>query len=209
MDANKRIAIVGAGELGQQIAYCGKRNGYNIVAFFDDFMSERVVLDIPVIGKVNDIDHLKSCFDSLVIGIGYLHLDIRKSLFEELSLKNDFATIIDKTAYIDPSATIGKGSVIFPNVVLDKKVIVGDNVFVNISATIAHDSYIGNHSFLSPRVAIAGFTTIGQSSFLGINSTIIDNLNLPDNIRLGAGSVVVNCLEGEGLYCGVPAKKKK
>lgn len=34
---NERIAIIGAGDMGCQIAYMGLKNGYNIIGFFDDY----------------------------------------------------------------------------------------------------------------------------------------------------------------------------
>ena len=34
---NERIAIIGAGDMGRQIAYMGLKNGYNIIGFFDDY----------------------------------------------------------------------------------------------------------------------------------------------------------------------------
>ena len=32
-----RIAIIGAGDMGQQIAHMGAANGYSIAGFFDDY----------------------------------------------------------------------------------------------------------------------------------------------------------------------------
>ena len=206
---NGRIAIIGAGELGRQIAHLAAKNDYQIVGFFDDYCTEVAVYGISLLGGVKYINKNIDKFDSLVIGIGYKHMDVRKKLYENLNEKGiRLATIIDKTASVDPTAKIGAGSVISMNVTIDKGVEVEENVFINIAGCVAHDSTIGAHSFLAPRVAIAGFTIIGQQSFIGINATIIDNLHLPDGLRLGAGSVVISNLDGAGLYVGVPAIKK-
>lgn len=205
---NDRIAIIGAGDLGQQIFHLATKNGYQIVGFFDDYCNELIINEIPVLGGLKSIYKEANKYDSVVIAIGYKHMDIRCSLYAELKLHRvKFATIIDKTAMIDPTVKIGEGSVIATGVVLDKGVVVEENVFINLACCVAHDTIIGAHSFLAPRVAIAGFTHIGQFSFLGINSTIIDNLCLPSNLRLGAGAVVISNLKGAGLYIGVPAIK--
>ena len=44
---------------------------------------------------------------------------------------------------------------------------------------------------------------------LGIGTVLIDNITISDNIRTGAGSVVVNNLYDKGLYVGIPAKFNK
>lgn len=207
INMNERIAIIGAGELGRQIAHLAAKNDYQIVGFFDDYCTETAVYDIPLLGKIKDVYTKKDKYDSVVIGIGYKHMDVRKNLCEELNEKEiRLATIIDKTAIIDPTVKVGAGSVIMANVVIDKDASIGDNVFIYISVTIAHDSIIGSHSFLAPRVAIAGFTTIGESTFLGINTTIIDNLILCPHLIVGGGAVVVNNIQQPGIYAGVPAK---
>lgn len=204
---NGRIAIIGAGELGRQIAHLAAKNDYQIVGFFDDYCTEVAVDGIPLLGGVKYINKSIGKFDSLVIGIGYKHMDVRKKLYEDLNEKGiRLATIIDKTASVDPTAKIGAGSVIMANVVIDKDAVIGENVFIYISGTIAHDSIVGSHSFLAPRVAIAGFTTIGESSFLGINTTIIDNLILCPRLVTGGGAVVVDNILQPGIYVGVPAK---
>ncbi len=45
-----RIAIIGSGDLGQQIAYLGIKNGYNIVGFFDDLCMKTLVMGMPCWG---------------------------------------------------------------------------------------------------------------------------------------------------------------
>lgn len=206
---NEKVAIIGAGELGKQILHLANKNGCNVVGFFDDYCKESQIDGKPILGAVDNIYCKLDKFDSVVIAIGYKHMDVRQRLYFELKLHGiKFATIIDKTAIIDSTVIIGEGSVITSAVVLDKGVVIEENVFINVACCVAHDSVIGAHSFLAPRVAIAGFTHVGQSSFLGINSTIIDNLCLPSKIKIGAGAVVTSNLEGPGLYVGVPAIKK-
>lgn len=204
-----RIAIIGAGDMGQQIAHMGLINGYNIVGYFDDYHNiGNVIAGLPVLGSIEDIITKKDKFDSIVIGIGYKHFNVRKQLYEWLVAENIYRqNIIDKRAIVDETAEVGDGSIVMSNVILDKGVRIGANVFVNIGSTIAHDSFIGNHSFVAPRVAIAGFTRIGECNFLGINSTVIDNITTADNVFIGGGGVVIKSIEEEGLYVGVPVRR--
>lgn len=195
--------------MGQQIAHMGLINGYNIVGYFDDYHNiGNVIAGLPVLGSIEDIITKKDKFDSIVIGIGYKHFNVRKQLYEWLVAENIHRqNIIDKRAIVDETAEVGDGSIVMSNVILDKGVRIGANVFVNIGSTIAHDSFIGNHSFVAPRVAIAGFTRIGECNFLGINSTVIDNITTADNVFIGGGGVVIKSIEEEGLYVGVPVRR--
>lgn len=76
-----RLAIIGAGDLGIQIAHCAKRNGKEVVGFFDDFACPGInIIGISVLGKISDIHYLSTQFDELLIGIGYKHMDFREHI---------------------------------------------------------------------------------------------------------------------------------
>lgn len=205
----KTLAIIGSGDLGQQIAnYALSDNHYGKVVFFDDFTNEKSINTIPVIGKTADVEkafELKK-FDELLIGIGYKHLAVKKELFEKFNNKIPFGRIIHSTSWVDVTAIIEKGAVIYPGCIIDAKARIKENTVLNLGCTIAHDTYIGAHSFLSPRVAIAGFVKVEEQCVLGINSTIIDNINISSNTQIGAGSLVIKSIEKKGLYVGNPAR---
>lgn len=205
----KTLAIIGSGDLGQQLAHYALSDlHYGKIVFFDDFSKEKIVNDIHIIGKTTDVERafeLKQ-FDELLIGIGYKHLAEKKIIFEKFQAKIPFGKIIHSTALLDSAAIIERGVVIYPGCIIDAHAVIKENVVLNIGCTIAHDTIIGSHSFLSPRVAVAGFTTIEEQCFLGINSTIIDNINITAKTQIGAGSLVIKSIEKKGLYVGSPVR---
>lgn len=200
----KKLAIIGAGDLGKQIAYHAPKNGYKVVGFFDDYSNE-------VLGKIKEVKSVfeRGDFDELMIGIGYKHMDIRARLFDELVEVIPFATVVHPSAYIDSSCEIGAGTFIYPGCVLDMNVTIGQNVSLNAGCVIAHDSIVENHSMLSPGVVVSGFVTIEEKANLGTGTQVIDNIRVSTGVRTGAGAVVTNMLEKPGLYVGVPAVYKK
>lgn len=206
-----RIAILGAGDLGRQIAHIALQNGYNVIGFFDDYFNQSFVeYGLPLLGKVGEVVRMREKFDSVVIGIGYKHFSVRASLFRMMKDWDvPLASIIHHTAYVDETASIGEGVIIQARCVVDKDCKIGNNVFINISSTVAHDSSVGDHSFLAPCVAIAGATQIGACNFIGINATIINRLQIVDNVVVGAGAVVVDNIVEAGTYIGIPARKIK
>jgi sugar O-acyltransferase (sialic acid O-acetyltransferase NeuD family) len=207
---NKVLAIIGAGDLGKQIAHLAlSDNHYSQVVFFDDYINLNQVEGNIVIGKIRNVleSFENNKFDELIIAIGYNHFKFRAELYHFFNgQKIPFGRIIHTTSWIDSKAEIKNGVVIYPDCIIDANVLIGFNTILNLGCTISHDTEIGAHCFIAPRVAIAGFSKIGEQSFLGINSTIIDNLSICNNTQIGAGAVVVKNIEKSGVYVGNPAK---
>lgn len=209
----KRLAIIGSGDLGHQIAYHAKADKhYEPVGFFDDYQPVGSIRhELPVMGGVNDIvgKFNDGVFDCLMIAIGYKHMAFRMSLYRQFIDHVPFGTIIHSSAYIDKSCTIAPGTIVYPGCVLDMNVVLGGNVLLNAGCVIAHDTAIGESCFLSPGVKVAGFVKTEPGVILGIGTTVIDNILIKSGVRTGGGAVVIDDLEQPGLYAGVPAKLKK
>lgn len=193
--------------MGQQIAhYAISDNHYDKVVFFDDFTAEKEVNGFSVLGNSEAIisEFEKKAFDEILIGIGYKHLLVRKELFERFFNKIPFGKIIHSTSWVDATASINQGCVIYPSCSIDAHAIICANTILNMACVVAHDTIVGKHSFLSPRVALAGFINIGEMCVLGINSTVIDNISIVSKTKLGGGTVVIKNIENNGLYVGNP-----
>jgi sugar O-acyltransferase (sialic acid O-acetyltransferase NeuD family) len=210
MSDQKKLGIIGSGDLGQLIAhhalhYCG----FNSVLFFDDHKKPgEVVNNNLVFGSINDINaaYEKKEITHIIVGIGYKHIEFRKNVFERFEGIIPFASVIHPSAYIDKTCKIGNGVVVLPGCVLDMNVELQNNVLLNTGCVIAHDSVIMAHSFLSPKVTVAGFVKIGQCCNIGINTTIIDNIKIADHVQTGGATVVIEDLSKKGLYVGNPSR---
>lgn len=211
--SKKVLAILGAGELGKQIANIAiEDNHYDSTVFYDDNLYKTKKSTLKVLGPIEDDiifkDYKNKVFSELIVGVGYNYLFERKKLFEKFSKNIKIATIIHSSSFIDTSAIIKSGTVIYPNCTIDKAVVVQENTVINLSSVISHDSKIGAHSFLSPGVCVAGNTSLGKMCFFGISTTISGSVYVCDKVQTGAGTVVVDNLTKQGLYFGVPARKK-
>jgi sugar O-acyltransferase (sialic acid O-acetyltransferase NeuD family) len=204
----KTLAIIGAGELGMQIAnFALSDNHYSKVVFFDDYFKGDILNGYKILGTISDIQvrFIENCFDEVIIGIGYNHLEFKKKLFLDLKKnKIPIGTIIHSSSWIDKTATINNGCVIYPRSIIDAKSIIEENCIINLGCIISHDSVIKAHSFVSPGVTIAGFVQIGEMCNLGINATVIDGLKIVSNTKIGGGCVVIKDIIKNGLYVGNP-----
>ena len=211
--AMKRLAIIGSGDLGEQIAWhAANDNQYQVVGFFDDFAEMGVAKHgLPVLGKVADVrtSYANGVFDELLLAIGYKHFEQRMLIFDSLKNEIPFGRLIHSSSYVDDSVKLGRGVVIYPGCVVDMKALLHDNVLLNAGVVVAHDTTIGSHSFLSPGVKVAGFVRVGNCVSLGIGTAVVDNLTIADFARTGAGAVVIESITEPGLYVGVPARYKK
>lgn len=209
----KRLAILGAGDLGVQVAWHASQTGkFSVCGFFDDVKKKGELIEgIPILGSFKAIDTFYQAghFDQLVIAIGYNHMAFRESLFEKYRGKIPFAVIIHPSAIVDSSAIIEEGSILYPGCVIDMNAHIGRNVLLNACCVIAHDSSVGDHCFFSPSVSLAGFIKVGKKVNLGIGTIVIDSVQLCEGTKTGAGAVVISSTSEPGLYVGIPAKKIK
>lgn len=213
----RRIAILGAGELGMQalhyiLAGAPQHSCDSIAGWIDDTKKPSTdIAGYPVIGNVADTAALfrDNAFDALFIAIGYNHPDFKLSLIEKFKAEIPMINIIAPHTYLDPSATLGCNVMLYPGAIIDKEAQIGDGVILNLGAIVSHNSTIGRCSFLAPRAVVAGFSQIGECSFMGAGSTVIDNISICPHTRLGAGAVAAADISRPGLYLGVPARLRK
>lgn len=206
----QRVAIIGSGDLGAQLAHLAEQcAGYRPAGYYDDFAEKGSYKNgLPVLGGSEDVlqGFQAGAFDALIIGIGYKHLPVRRALFNRFAPHVPFATLVHPTVICDAGATVGAGSAVYAGCTIDAGVKIGANVLLNVGCIIAHDTTIEDHCFLSPAVSLAGFITVGHSSVVGINATLIDNLTVPPGTQIGGGTVVIKNPERSGLYVGNPAR---
>lgn len=206
----KKVAIIGAGDLGRQLSILAPQTGnYVPVGFYDDFaQAGQKRHALPVLGTLSQIsaDFAAHTFDALIMGIGYAHFEFRKNTFESLSKKIPFATLIHPSCVIDSSAKIGEGAVLYGGCIVSMGAEIKENALLYDGCVVAHDSVVGKHSILSPRVTLSGFSCIGECVNLGTGTILVDRIQITDHARTGAGAVVVKSINLPGLYLGCPAK---
>jgi len=208
-----RIAVIGAGLLGQQIAHHIKSDqGYEIIGFFDDYVEELTNQEYgPILGKIKEVRQLfeDGAYDQVIVGIGYKHFDFRWSCFEKLRNVVPFLTFIHSSCVVDRTSRIGEGSFLMAGTIIDDHVSIGENVFLQVGCSISHHSTVGENCFFGPNVTLAGCVSVERDCFLGVGSILIDSVNVTSKVQTGGGTVVINNIDEQGVYVGAPAHKIK
>lgn len=191
-----KIYIYGASGHGIVLADIAETCGYKEIVFVDD--NGDITFDMIK----NDTDI------PIVIAVG--KNSIREKLYKKAKESGfAIATLAHSSAIISPSAIIGDGVVVMPNVVVNAKAHIGDGAILNTACVIEHECKIGDFAHISPNVALAGNVTVGSLTHIGIGSSAKQGVVVGKNSIIGAGSVIVADIENDKIAYGNPCKVEK
>jgi len=199
-----RLIIIGAGGHGKVIADIALKNGYKNICFVDDNMMG-AVMGFPIIGTSNEVNALNDGRTGFIIGIG--NNAIRNRMAERYDVH--WVTLIHPSAQIAIGVSIGKGTVVMANAVVNACATVGAHCIINTGATVEHDNVIEDFVHISPGVKLSGTVVVGKNTWIGTGASVINNVEICENVVVGVGSVVVKDIQTQGTYIGVPARRIK
>ncbi|MBR3302713.1 MAG: acetyltransferase [Bacteroidales bacterium] len=205
------VAIFGAGGFGRELAcYINLQNReqpiWNLVGFFDDnqaLQGSQNEFGMILGGK----DLLNSWKTPLCVLIAIGSGATVKKIVEGITNKNvEFPNFFYKPSFIDESSVkFGRGNIII-DTHFSCAVSIGDFNMTVGGVGFGHDVEIGSYNSFMPGVKISGNVRVGNECFFGVNSVILQQLIIADNVKLGAGSVMMTKPKSDSLYLGVPAK---
>lgn len=199
-----RLVIIGAGGYGKVIVDNALKNGYTDIIFVDDNLTGEC-MGIPIVGTCAEIEKLNNGKTDFVIAIGDNFT--RKIIAERYNV--NWVTLVHPCALISVNVSIGIGTVIMANTVINAGARIGNHCILNTASVIEHDNTISDYVHISPKVALGGTVNIGACTHIGIGANVINNINICGGCVVGAGATVVQNIEAKGTYVGVPARKVK
>lgn len=210
----KDIVIYGAGGFGREIACLirlinEKQPQWNIIGFLDD--------NLELTGTANEYgtvlggaDWLNSYDKPIAVAIAVGSPKAVESIANKITNPNvEYPNLYaPSVSFLDKdSLKIGKGNIFCTNCFVSCNVTVGDFNLFNGYIPIGHDTVIGNYNVVMPSVNISGGVRMGDCNFFGVQSVVLQYLKIGNNIRVGAGSVIMRNTKDGFLYMGNPAKK--
>lgn len=200
-----RLALIGSGGHAKVLCSIARRRGWQVMGYYDDYRPPgTLVLGLPVLGKVEEVRELPaSCWVLVAIG----HNQRRREVFEQCKAWNRaLPVLIDPSAILDETVTVGEGTVIMPGVVVNVDTHIGHNCILNTSCSVDHDGHIGHHAHLCPGTHLAGTVSVGEGCMLGTGVSVIPGCKIGARTVVGAGAVVVRDLPADMVVMGVPAR---
>ena len=137
---SKSLLILGAGGHGFVIKEVAEACGYDKIDFLDDN-------NPSAIGRISEFDKIVRCYDEYIIGIG--NNKIRKMLSEKVGQNGCIATLIHPSAYISPSCSVGKGTVVEPKAIINARSLIGKGCIISVGSIVDHDAIIGNYTHIN------------------------------------------------------------
>jgi acetyltransferase EpsM len=192
------IYLYGAGGHAKVIVDIIEQAGNSVAGIFDDDSTKT----IWNFANLNFPGPFNSSLDELIISIG------NNQTRKRISLKHNVKYHIAKHpfALISPYSSIGAGTVIMGNVLINADTSIGKHCIINSSASIDHDCIIDDYVHISPNATICGGVTIGECSQVGAGAIVIPGKKIGDNAIIGAGAVVVKDVPDNSVVVGNPAR---
>ena len=203
----KNLILIGGGGHCKSVIDVAESAGYNILGILD--MPEEVgksVLNYKVIGTDEEIPEYVDKAE-FIITIGFIKSPaIRIRIYNRIiEAGGKLATIIASTAHVSRYATLGKGTVVMHQSVVNAGAKIGENCIINTFCNIEHDATIGDQCHISTGTMINGDCKVGERTFIGSQSVLVNGIAVGEDIIVGAGSVVKKSILEKGIYAGNPA----
>ena len=115
-------------------------------------------------------------------------------------------TFIHPEATVCRSASLGYGTIVLAQSVINSNVKIGNHNIILSGSIIEHDTEIGNHNFMAAHSCIGSGIKIGNYNFLGLNATYRTFVEIGNNNIIGMSSVVLHSIGNDLVLAGNPAR---
>lgn len=199
----EQVVIIGASGHGKVIADIIMQVGDYVKGFLDDADHlPEAIEGIPVLGKISSYEKYNGC--KFIVAIG--NALIRKRIVNELKDARWYTAIHPSAQISCLGVTIGEGTVVMAQAVINSCTTIGRHCIINSSAVVEHDNVLSDYVHVSPGAVLAGTVSIGENTHIGAGAVVRNNINITSDCIIGAGAVVISNTVQRGTYVGVPAR---
>lgn len=159
-------------------------------------------------GKLFGIDQLGEYQSNLfqqslaIVAIG--NNTSRKKASESVTHK--FGKLVHASVHVSQFSTIGEGSVLFHNSIIQTNAQVGRHVIINTGAQVDHDCVLEDFVHIAPGAILCGSVQIGEGTLIGAGAVIIPGVKVGRWSVIGAGAVVTQPVPDFSVGVGMPAR---
>lgn len=209
----KKAVIFGIGELSSLAWYVLTHDSaYEVAAFTVDaaYIDKQSHHGLPVMAFENLEQHFPPKEFALLVPLGWTRCNgLRAAKYAEGKRRGyAFATYVSTRAMVWPDLMIGENSMIYEGAIVQPFARVGNNCILRSGCHVSHHAVVADHVFLAAHAVVAGSATVSERCFLGLNSTVRDGVIVAPGCFIAAGALVTADTEPDGLYVGVPARRR-
>lgn len=210
------LVIIGAGDFAREVVALVERINtggikWNLLGYVDDNtdLIGQTVEGYKVLGSIDWIEsnNREDLYFVSAIGISSGRATVTSRLNSIQNL--NYAILIDPSAILMHGVSVGCGSIICAGTIVAINVKIGPHSIINLNCTLGHDTVTGAYFTAHPGTNISGKVRCGDKVYCGTGVRIIQGIEITNDVLIGAGAVVINDIDREGTYVGVPAKRIK
>jgi len=120
-----------------------------------------------------------------------------------------FSNLIHTRAYLSKGMLQGVGNYYGAGVVIGANTAVGNFNYFNRGALVGHDVKVGDYNHFGPGSIICGRASVKSRCTFGAGSVVNDGLKISSDVTIGSLGAVINDIDKNGVYVGVPVRKIK
>lgn len=201
----QQVIIIGASGHGKVVADTILQSGDQVKGFLDDNPEAgNSFIGFPILGRVDQFVNFPRA--KFVVAIG--NAKIRENIVKKLTDVSWYTAIHPKAVISPLDTSIGEGTVVMADAVINAGARIGDHCIINTGAVVEHDNRIEDFVHVSVGAKLAGTVHIGKYTWVGIGAAVSNNIGICNDCVVGAGAVIVKDIKEQGTYIGVPAEKK-
>ena len=159
------------------------------------------VLEYDVLGDDGDLSKLLKKHPNALITVGQIKSsDLRLKLFEQVQrLGFVLPTIISPRAYVSKNASLGIGTIVMHDALINTGAKIGKNCILNTKCLVEHDAIVEDHCHISTSSVVNGGTIIREKTFIGSNTITKEYITVGKTSVIGGGLRVVSDVQENTL----------
>lgn len=192
----KDIVIIGAGGIGREVAWIIEEINevnptWNVIGFVDENseMHNKVLNGYKVLGNLEALDKLEI---KPYVVVAIANCSVKKDIVTRLENKFNFATIVYPSVRVSKYIEVGRGSIIYPGVILTVNTKIGEHVIISGNCGIGHDTVIGDYSSVLWGSSFSGYDIVGNECFIGVGCSISQGIRIVKGSRVDTGGIIIN-----------------
>ncbi|CDZ54516.1 acetyltransferase [Neorhizobium galegae] len=209
----KPVIVFGAGDIAEVVDYLFQKTIGRTVAAFTvdgDYVKSDTAFGKPLVAFEEVAARFPFTDYDAFVALSYNKMNVLRAQKVEAMRSAGY----NLTSYVSPRATvmtdkIGENCLIFEDNTLQPFCQIGNNVTLWSGNHIGHHSVIEDNVFISSHVVISGGVKVGHNSFIGVNTTVVDHIEIAPFTLLGAGCLVQQSTDAEGVYAPTATIEKR
>jgi len=202
MSIDRSLVILGNGGHASSVAEAAESAGFAIRTLWPISGTDDSFADL--ISRTASLDLEKTAL-ALGVGTNFVREAVHASISEAFPTAR-FPSIVHKTAWLSPSASIESGAVMLAHASAGAKARLSAGSLLNTGASLDHDSTLGEFASLGPGARTGGTVKIGPRTMIGLQAGILQGRTVSEDSVVGAQSLVLEDIPSLSVAIGSPCR---